>query len=77
MAKHHGSPAALLRKLFRDGKLDAVELRARLKKLKELRRGRLKPVLKPSGPLYTRRARRRRSEARRHRRVVPTGSVLI
>lgn len=72
MAKRHDSGAALLRKLFREDKLDAVELRARLSKLKELQRGRLKPVLKPSGPLYTRRARRRRAGVQSRARMAGT-----
>ena len=47
MAKSSLSAADLLRKLFRDSKLSAVELRSRLHQLKLLQRGQLKPVLKP------------------------------
>ena len=45
MAKRERPAATLLREHFRNGKLDALELEARLKKLKELQRGKLKPVL--------------------------------
>ena len=47
MAKSDLCAADLLRKLFRDGKLSAVELRSRLHQLKLLQRGQLKPILKP------------------------------
>ena len=45
MAKRYRPAAALLRDHFRNGKLDAIELQSRLKKLRELQRGKLKPVL--------------------------------
>lgn len=46
MAKRDRPAAALLRDHFRNGKLDAIELQARLAALHALAHGKLKPVLK-------------------------------